>query len=318
MSSYNSISLASSRQFETKHTQSRIELSTQQAASIADAEPLQVNTLEFEQVSVTLSAEQTVQVNLLNRLFGRKVSFPTLELPVPPSQDTLEVLQPVDLSQNEDLEFILTQNHYYEFEQTQFSAQGQLTLSDGTETNFNFHMSYSREFETYSQNLMAQSELKDPLVINFSARPLSLLGETFEFDLNTDGQIEDLPLLSEGAAFIALDKNHNGKIDDGTELFGAQSGNGFTELANYDQDNNGVINKNDAIFDQLLVWSPGENGTLMKLSDTDVDSLLLQTVDTPYRFTDSNNQTLGQMRQSSIYANQNGSVGGLHQIDLAI
>ena len=72
MSSHNSISLASSRQFETRHTQNRIELSNEQAASMANPDPLEISTEEFDQVSVTLSAEQTVQVNLLNSLFGRK------------------------------------------------------------------------------------------------------------------------------------------------------------------------------------------------------------------------------------------------------
>lgn len=318
MSSHNSISLASSRQFETRHTQNRIELSNEQAASMANPDPLEISTEEFDQVSVTLSAEQTVQVNLLNSLFGRKVSLPTLEFLVPPQEETQIDLQPIDLSQNEDLEFVLMQSHYYEFEQTQFSAEGSITLSDGTESNFSYHMSYTREFESFSQSLVAQRELQDPLVINFSDRPMSLLEDRFEFDLNNDGKLQNLSQLSEGAAFIALDKNNNGKIDNGSELFGAQTGDGFAELETYDQDQNGVINKNDAIFEQLLVWRPGENGTLIKLSDTGVDTLTLQTVDTPYRFTDNHNQTLGQMRQSSIYANQNGSVGGLHQIDLAV
>lgn len=319
MSSQNSISLASSRQFDVKHTQTRIELNKEQASSsMASAELEQVSEEQLDRVTLSLSAEQSIRVNLLNSLFGRKISIQTLDILAPAAPKDRVDPEPVELAETEDLEFVLTQSHYYEFEQTSFTAQGSLTLSNGTETEFNFSMSYSREFESYSESLIARRELKDPLVINFSDQPMSLVNDKFEFDLNMDGQKEQLSQLSSGSAFIALDKNNNGRIDDGSELFGAQTGDGFAELAQFDQDQNGVINKNDEIFDQLLVWSPGQNGTLMKLSETDVDTLVLQTVDTSYRFTDANNQTLGQMRQSSVYANTDGSVGGLHQIDLAV
>lgn len=319
MSLQNSISLASSRQFDVKHTQTRVELHKEQiASSMTSAELEQISEEQLDTVTLTLSAEQSIQVNLLNSLFGRKISIQTFDILVPAAQKDRADPEPVDLAETEDLEFVLTQSHYYEFEQTSFSAQGSLTLSNGTETEFSYNMSYSREFESYSENLIARKELKDPLVINFAGQPMSLLKDKFEFDLNMDGQKEQLSQLSSGSAFIALDKNNNGRIDDGSELFGAHTGDGFAELALYDQDQNGVINKNDKIFDQLLVWSPGSNDTLMKLNETEVDTLVLQTVYTPYRFTDTNNQTLGQMRQSSVYANKDGSVGGLHQIDLAV
>lgn len=55
--------------------------------------------------------------------------------------------------------------------------------------------------------------------------------------------------------FLALDKNKNGKIDDGDELFGnAESPNGFEALAKYDENHDGYIDENDPIFKQLLLW----------------------------------------------------------------
>lgn len=56
--------------------------------------------------------------------------------------------------------------------------------------------------------------------------------------------------------FLALDQNKNGKIDDGTELFGDGQGhnNGFEALSYLDTDKNGVIDRKDKRFNELLVW----------------------------------------------------------------
>ncbi len=80
------------------------------------------------------------------------------------------------------------------------------------------------------------------------------------FDLDNDGNIEQTawtePQSEFDNAFLVLDKNNNGQVDNGGELFGDQNGaeNGFLELAKYDANGDGVINADDEIFNQLLLW----------------------------------------------------------------
>ncbi len=163
---------------------------------------------------------------LLEKLLGQKISLMDYEL----------WLSHADQSVQSVLEMTET------IQVNELSLEINLTLSGASELKLDIEQ--------------AQAILSDPLVINFAGMTAQLLPERSLFDLDSNGILDAIPGLQLGSAYIALDRNQNGKIDNGSELFGPTSGEGFTELAEFDQDNNNKIDSRDPVFAKLVLWRP--------------------------------------------------------------
>jgi hypothetical protein len=236
---------------------------------------------------------------------------------------------PQGASPNTSVDYRFDEVHQ-EREATTFSAQGTVQTADGRQIAFQLNLAMARQYReethiavhvgTVANPAPQPAKRKDPLVINFAGNAAQLTDQHFQFDLNADGRKESLAMLAAGSGYLALDKNGNGAIDSGNELFGPATGHGFAELAQYDQDGNGWIDENDAIYAKLRVWTPDATnaGMLTTLQDHQVGALYLGELATPFELRGQQNGNLGAVRASGIYLSQNGQAGTLQEIDLTI
>ncbi len=211
---------------------------------------------------------------------------------------------------------------YAESEQVTVKAEGRVTTEDGREINFSVSFSVSREFVSREHISIRAGDAKrvDPLVVNLDGSPIALSEVRFSFDLNADGKKEDIHFSGRGGGFLALDRNGDGIINDGRELFGPVTGSGFGELSRFDDDGNGWIDERDAVFSKLVIWTKDAEGndSLRSFKQSGIGAISLARVAADFTFKNQRNEAQGIMTEAGVYLRENGTAGTLQQIDMVI
>jgi hypothetical protein len=157
--------------------------------------------------------------------------------------------------------------------------------------------------------------MTDPLIIGLNGSLPDFSDKKTKFDLNADGTMDEISTLKQGAGFLAIDKNHNGKIDDGSELIGTTNG-GFEELKAFDSDSNGVIDENDSQFKDLKVWEKTDKkDSLKSLKDAGVGALFTDSVQNDYEYI-VGGERKALLTGSSFGISENGEALSLSQVEL--
>lgn len=203
-----------------------------------------------------------------------------------------------------------------ESENTLVCGKGCVKTCDGKQINFDFSLNLERSYSSETREVESGTiALRDPLVLSFDGKACELLADRITFDLDADGKPEQIPALGKASGFLVLDRNGNGRADDGSELFGVASGNGFSDLALLDNDRNGWIDEGDTAYEQLAIWS-GE--AFSSLKERGVGALYTGAVDAPFSLKTSSNELLGQIRAAGIYLTETGQFGHLQELDLRV
>ena len=221
-------------------------------------------------------------------------------------------LQDID---NFDVEQVSLTKEYRETQKVDIQMSGCVQTAT-QKIDINMDISFSSSFTQKHQLLKTQ--FYDPLVLNFDGILPDLDTQNFSFDIDCDGKSDQISMLKEGSGFLALDKNNNGYIDDGTELFGTQNGNGFYDLMRYDEDKNGWIDENDSIMDGLRIWMKNDNeDKLITLGEMGIGALYLGATKNSFTIRSDENETLGKIKSSGLFLNEDGTSGMMNQIDFA-
>ena len=127
------------------------------------------------------------------------------------------------------------------------------------------------ESYVYTQKAQADQDRRiDPLVFDLDGDGITTISidesNTF-FDLDNSGFAERTSWIGQGEGLLAYDRNGDGIINGGNELFGDRTlmkdgktlaPSGFAALAEYDDNKDGKIDNNDAIYTLLRIWQDSD------------------------------------------------------------
>ncbi len=139
----------------------------------------------------------------------------------------------------------------------------------------------------------------DPIVLdlnNDGFNPTSLKNGV-NFDLDANGMAERINWIQNDDAILAYDKNEDGIINNGTEVFGdntilengKKAVNGFEALSEFDSNKDGIINAEDERFNQLFVWQDSNSNGISEESELKtIDEIGIESININYSNLNSN------------------------------
>jgi hypothetical protein len=210
----------------------------------------------------------------------------------------------------------------------EFSAEGNIKTSDGLQIDFSASLTMKRETTSeFRLSIKAGDALIDPIVLDLEGTGLTFSNNKIEFDLDNNGILDNIASATGGTVFLAYDKNGNGLIDNGSELFGPSTGNGYTELSALDQDHNNWIDENDPVFKDLKLWQRNADGSdsIKSLKEMNVGALYTKGAETLFTLAANNqsttmfdSQAIGVVRETGLFVKETGEIGIMQEIDLKI
>lgn len=200
------------------------------------------------------------------------------------------------------------------YESASLSADGKLTLADGSSLAFHLDWSQSslRVEQSSTHLALGDARLSDPLAIDLDGNGLAFAG-SMPLALGAAGTAT-VARPAGGDALLVRDANGNGRVDAG-EVLGAATGQAFAELAQLDGDRNGWIDQGDAAWSQLRLLD-GSGG--LRPLDGSVAAIATASVSLPYEHRDADGILQAVGRRGGVVITADGGARAAAQVDLVV
>ena len=152
------------------------------------------------------------------------------------------------------------------------------------------HNAYLKHVDQHDENVhnnfdKVEIKFETPLVLDLNGDGIQTLSinDGVEFDLLDTGTKVQTGWISGEDALLAIDSDGNGQIDNRSELFGGEVGDGFARLGSFDSNDDGLVDLTDAGFSELQVWQDSnENGVTDAGELVDLESAGVASLNTSY------------------------------------
>ncbi len=205
-------------------------------------------------------------------------------------------------------------------ESLSFEALGKVQTEDGRVIDFMLALDFVRSTEIQeSAYFSGRVEMIDPLMLNINGGTVDLTDQWFDFDLLANGSNKGLLKTAQGSGYLAFDKNNNGVIDNGRELFGPMTNDGFEELRQFDEDGNGWIDANDSIYSQLGMLTFNEEGAVfISAKDAGLGAIYLGAISSDYQLLSDEGKALGSIKQTGVGLSEQGKTLLIQEVHLQL
>ncbi|MEH0861018.1 MULTISPECIES: hypothetical protein [Halobacteriovorax] len=155
-----------------------------------------------------------------------------------------------------------------------------------------------------------------PLMLFFDANLPDFLGRS-SFPLINDVPVVNWVEPNSKGYFLAIDRNGDGKINSALELFGDQNTyeNGFRALAKYDSNNDGVIDINDEVYSNLILWNDLNGNGISESSEmTTLPKKGVTSINLEYKRGHIAFEGRAEAREKSTFTTEDGRIGSVYDI----
>ena len=153
-----------------------------------------------------------------------------------------------------------------------FHAQRTFEKTGGIDFHHNAYLLHAdqNDFNPFNNTDIIAIKFETPIVFDLDGNGVQTISidEGVNFDLLNSGVKVQTGWISGDDALLAVDNNGNGQIDNRSELFGGDVGEGFAKLATFDSNGDGWVDSSDDNFSELLVWQDKNENAV-----TDADEL---------------------------------------------